>query len=75
MEIFFMIFLVLALVFLFLMKRQERIREYNSPKSHFSRPLNSRDEYLKKVKDDTKNRLDFEKKEQQYKSDIKKEYL
>jgi hypothetical protein len=75
MEILFIIFLIIALVFLFLMKRQERIREYDSPKSHFSRPLNSREAYLKKVKDDTENRLNFEKKEQQYKSDIKKEYL
>jgi hypothetical protein len=75
MEIVFIIFLVIALTFLFLMKRQERIREYNSPKSHFSKPLSSREEYLKKVKDATKNRLDFEEKEQRYKSDIKKNYL
>jgi hypothetical protein len=75
MEIVFIIFLVIALTSLFLMRRQERIKEFNSCGSRTVRPLNSRDAFLKKVKDDTKNRLDFEDKEQQYKNDIKKNYL
>ena len=70
MVIILIIFLFIACTFLFLMNRQEKIREYQQKRP--SRKLSDKYEYLKRVREDTKRRLDFEKDQQHYTSSDKK---
>lgn len=74
MEIILIVFLIITSILLLLMKRQERISAYRADRGRSSRTINSKDDYLTKVKKDTESRLENEKKQQPYNNN-KKEYL
>lgn len=66
-------FLVIASTLLFLIDRQEKIREYN--KNSSSRGLRDKNRCLQKIKEDTRKRLEFEKNQLRYQNTDKKGYL
>lgn len=74
MEFILLFFLVMALSGLFLMNRQERLRGIRFKRWN-SEKIYSGEDYFKKVLERTDRRLKEEKQEQNYKNNIKKDYL
>lgn len=74
MEIVLFIALIIAILSLITIKKQEYLRGARFSKRRYYKKNSSR-EYLEKVKEATKKRFEEESKNQEYKNNIKNNYL
>jgi len=72
MELILLLALILGVFSLFTIKKQERARHARFDKQ---KHYNANEDYLEKVKEATKKRFEEEQAQQEYKNDIKKNYL
>lgn len=71
MELLLILFLIIAILSLFLITRQERIRAYRLNRG--LKGYNSHKDYLEEVKEATKKRFEEEASQQAYKNNLKKD--